>query len=309
MSHTDNENIEGPGPSHEDRTTKAAPASSGRRMARKKVWITYPDEAQLGRSRDDDGAQSPNLYVPGSKGVKGQVKIYDVNEPSIVTQIATDVLSHVIERAVDRAIDEVRLHAKSWWNDRKSKRKSAAPSKSRVRGLFEPAPAAPAGWYVDRFDATQLRYWDGVAWTNRFAPTRRTAATPAPVATTSHAPATQPLEESRIIMSSAEWQELVLAWLKAGAIGEELWRRISTACIKDADAATLESQREMEKLTARQGADRIRLMLESNSSLRDEGALAEFMKLFGSGRNADFEDARLRNAAMKEAPRLTEGEL
>jgi hypothetical protein len=80
-------------------------------------------------------------------------------------------------------------------------------------------------------------------------------------------------------MSSAEWQEPVLARLKAGAIGEELWGLISSARIKDADVATLESQREMEKLTA-VGATRIKLMLEANHSLRDEGALTEFMRLF-----------------------------
>ncbi|MET9449145.1 hypothetical protein [Streptomyces cinerochromogenes] len=103
-------------------------------------------------------------------------------------------------------------------------------------------------------------------------------------------------------MSSAEWQELVLAWLKTGAIGEELWLLISNARIKDADAATLHSQRELEKLTARQGVDRIRLMLESNPSLRDEGTLTEFMRLFGGGRNVDLGHVQLRNEAIKEVP-------
>ncbi|MFI9646132.1 DUF2510 domain-containing protein [Streptomyces sp. NPDC052040] len=329
MTHTDDENTERPGARHADGQTQ------GGKWLEKKVLIKYPDEAQLGRSRDDDGVLSPNFYVPGLKGVKGQVKIYDVDEneadslinehawnrlerppdsrasePSIVTQVVVDALSRAIGRAVgravDRAVDEASLHAKTWWNGRKSKRKSVAPSQSRVRGLSAPAPTAPAGWYVDTCDATQLRYWDGAAWTNRFTPSF--TATPAPVAPTSHAPATQPLEESRISMSSAEWQGLVLAWLKSGAIGEELWLLISNARIKDADAATLQSQCELEKLTARQGVDRIRMMLESNPSLRDEGALTEFMRLFGGGRNVDLEHPQLRNEAIKEVPRLTEGE-
>jgi wyosine [tRNA(Phe)-imidazoG37] synthetase (radical SAM superfamily) len=95
-------------------------------------------------------------------------------------------------------------------------------------------------------------------------------------------------------MTSAEWQELVRAWLTAGAIGEELWRRLSNAHIKDADNAILESQREMEKLTAQQGAARITLMLDANPSLRDEGALREFMKIFRGDRSVDGRDVPLR---------------
>ena len=86
-------------------------------------------------------------------------------------------------------------------------------------------------------------------------------------------------------MSSAEWQEHVRAWLAAGAIEQELWRRISNAHIKDADDATLEAQRGIEQLTPEQGAHRIKLMLEANPSLRDEFALSEFMKFFAGGRS------------------------
>jgi len=62
---------------------------------------------------------------------------------------------------------------------------SIGSSQSRVRVLPAPAAAAPAGWYVDASDATRLRYWDGTAWTDHFAPTSRTAAAP-------HAPAPPP---------------------------------------------------------------------------------------------------------------------
>ncbi|MET9449146.1 hypothetical protein [Streptomyces cinerochromogenes] len=168
MTRTDNENTERPGAGHEDRQAQ------GGKWLEKKVLIKYPDEAQLGRSRDDDGALSPNFFVPGLKGVKGQVKIYDVDEsevdslinehsgdrrerpsdsrvsePSIVAQIANDVLSRAIDRVVDRAVDEACLCAKRWWNDRKSKRKSVVPSQSRVRGVVRTCPGG-TGWLVRR---------------------------------------------------------------------------------------------------------------------------------------------------------------
>lgn len=34
---------------------------------------------------------------------------------------------------------------------------------------------APADWYPDPDDATKLRYWDGTAWTEHFAPTAQPA--------------------------------------------------------------------------------------------------------------------------------------
>ncbi len=107
-------------------------------MVRKTVEIEYEEGMQLGRSRDGDGASSPNLFTPGSKGVKGQVKIYDIGEgegdlltdsPPVVcvaSEYGADsrgrerlepeeivellaILVEVAERAAPRL--------KRWWND------------------------------------------------------------------------------------------------------------------------------------------------------------------------------------------------
>ena len=222
--------------------------------------------------------------------------------------------------------------------------KSQREEKRSERSSIAPASATPAGWYEVASDATRLRYWDGTAWTNDFAQRQGTAAAlaadwyPDPsnaaqlrywdgTAWTHHvAPkhgtagvARQPLaapslerglvsarEEPRISMSSAEWQAHVRAWMAAGAIEQELWRRLSNAHISDAGQATLEAQREMEQLTPEQGAYRIRLMLEAHPSMRDGVGLTEFMKFFGGGRSALGRDVPVRIERTNETRRPME---
>jgi len=171
------------------------------------------------------------------------------------------------------------------------------------------AAGTPTDWYPDPSNAAQLRYWDGTAWTHHVAPKHGTAGV-----------ARQPLaapsperglvsarEEPRISMSSAEWQAHVRAWMAAGAIEQELWRRLSNAHISDAGQATLEAQREMEQLTPEQGAYRIRLMLEAHPSMRDGVGLTEFMKFFGGGRSALGRDVPVRIERTNETRRAMEG--
>jgi hypothetical protein len=144
-----------------------------------------------------------------------------------------------------------------------------------------PMHATTAGWYPAPSDATQLRYWSGAIWTGHFAP--RSGASPATRAATTPWPDMDRIptgDEFRITMSSAEWQSHVRAWMAAGTVQQELWHRLSNAQISDADQLTLEAQRRMEQLTAEQGAQRVRLMLEANPGLRDELALSEFLTYF-----------------------------
>jgi hypothetical protein len=141
--------------------------------------------------------------------------------------------------------------------------------------------STPADWYPDPADATQLRYWDGATWTHHVTPIHGTGEVAQPIGAYLEKGPTSAHAEPRMRMTSAEWQAHVRAWMAAGAIQQELWRRLSTADIGGADPATLETQRQMEQLTAEQGAHRIRFMLEANPSLRNEFGLAEFMKMFG----------------------------
>lgn len=167
-----------------------------------------------------------------------------------------------------------------------------------------------ADWYVDPWNATQLRYWNGTAWTHHIAPRERAALTadwyvdpwnvaqlrywngrgwtahtgPRRVAAPLYATGTESVgarEGARTMMSSAEWQAAFRVWLSAGAIGQELWRRLSNAHISDADDATLAAQEEMGRLTPQQAAHRIQSTLEAHPHLRIEGPLSEFMKVLG----------------------------
>jgi hypothetical protein len=78
-------------------------------------------------------------------------------------------------------------------------------------------------------------------------------------------------------MSTAEWQAHVRAWMATGTVEQELWRRLTNAQIVDADGLTLEAQRRLEQLTAEQGAQRIRLMLDANPGMVRDLDLAGFM--------------------------------
>ncbi len=138
-------------------------------------------------------------------------------------------------------------------------------------------PHTPAGWYPSHGDVSRLQYWDGRTWTAHFRPapghrdTRVPATNPPP-----HSRQSTDNDAGRTSMTSAEWQSHVRAWVTAGALEQELWRRLSNAQISDADQDTIEAQRKMEQLTAEQGAERMRLMLEANPGLRDELGITAF---------------------------------
>ena len=149
-----------------------------------------------------------------------------------------------------------------------------------------PRPGAvttPADWYPDPSNPTQLRFWDGSAWTNHVTIDAGAAVglqqTNATASGSELAPAHS---ETKINMSRAEWQAHVEAWLRAGAIQQELWRRLSNARIQDPDDATLEAQGRMEALTPEEGARRIRAMLEANPALREQASFLDLTRLFSS---------------------------
>jgi hypothetical protein len=146
-----------------------------------------------------------------------------------------------------------------------------------------PAPGVvttPADWYSDPSNPAQLRYWDGSAWTSHVTNGAGTAVAPQPATARAFDRGLAPAHaEPKVNMSSAEWKAHVEAWLRVGAIQQELWRRLSHAHLQDADDATLEAQRRMEALTPEEGARRIKLMLEASPVLREQGSLVDLMRL------------------------------
>ncbi|TNM37666.1 DUF2510 domain-containing protein [Nocardioides albidus] len=152
-------------------------------------------------------------------------------------------------------------------------------------------PTTPADWYPDPSNPAQLRYWDGRAWTGHVTSGPSTSVG---VYTSAPDASRQLSRDEQIRMSNAEWQAHVRAWLQAGAIQQELWRRLSNAHIQDADQSTLAAQRRMEELSPEEGARRIHQMLEANPGLRDPSAFANFMAMFGGQPGAPLMVERFR---------------
>lgn len=148
-----------------------------------------------------------------------------------------------------------------------------------------PAPGSvttPADWYPDPSSPAQLRYWDGNAWTGHVANgSGAVVGLQRAHANTSGGQLAPAQVEPKINMTSSEWKALVEAWLRVGAVQQELWRRLSNANIEDADQLTLEAQRRMEALTPEEAARRIQLMLEASPALREQGSLLDLMRLLG----------------------------
>lgn len=144
----------------------------------------------------------------------------------------------------------------------------------------EAATSTPAGWYPDPWNAAKLRYWSGTSWTHHLAPRPDAHVAVRPTTASSDPPKATTGDDVRLTMSSSEWQAHVRAWMAAGAVEQELWRRLSSARISDGDQLTLYAQRRMEQLTAEQGTQRIKLMLEANPGLREELGLNEFLTHF-----------------------------
>ncbi|MEU3961764.1 hypothetical protein AB0F42_18375 [Streptomyces buecherae] len=104
-------------------------------------------------------------------------------------------------------------------------------------------------------------------------------------------------------MTSAEAQKRLLALLAAAAFIADQVRTLSHARIEDDDAAP-ELRSALEKLTATQVTDSINRALEADSSLLDEEASAEYMRIFGGGRFVEGRYVPLRNERVREVLRV-----
>lgn len=223
-----------------------------------------------------------------------------------VTEAASSASAYLVVGAAGLALLAlvmVVLRA-GWFGARRRARKRASAEAAAVRHQATqamPAPrfapsTAPAYWYADPWDAAQFRYWDGATWTGHVRPR---FAHPAPVAVpfapqVTDIQATRVHDDRRITMSSAEWQNLMRAWLAAGAVEQALWQRLVHARISDADQVTLQAQSRMEQLTPELGAQKARLMLEANPHMRDDLPLLDFLASFlAAAGAARGEQARL----------------
>ncbi len=312
-------------------------------MPKKKMWVEWDDGAELSQSHKGPGNYSP-LTRDGDRNL-GQVTLsdyddYDDDDAPDISGLVPLALVVIAGLAAGAAGAKAARQTKDGKKTRRSNRSSEIPADAAPAGWYEmesdasqlrywdgsawtddfahrrssasalpadwypdpangtrlrywdghgwthhiePRPGAtatPADWYPDPSHASQLRYWDGLSWTSHVSPTEGTASVALPPELSRGLDVATANTEGRIRMSTEEWQAHVRAWMAAGAIEHGLWLRLSHAYISDADQPTLDAQQQMEELTPEQAKHHIRLMLESNPSLRGGIGLTEFMKLF-----------------------------
>ncbi|MEU8755313.1 hypothetical protein AB0C88_33035 [Streptomyces chartreusis] len=243
-------------------------------MVRRRVEIEYEEGAQLGRSRDGDGASSPNLFVPGLQGVKGQVKIYDIDEGE--ADSLTDSPSVVY------VTDEYTSDSRAKEPSELGELLGALALHGAIVALEKAKPHVKR-WWIDQACPAINSMWNRLAKT-READSQATAAESSTSVGSASAESSQEvavtLEAYRVNMSSVEARERFVAALVARLFSEEQLRILRNARIEDEDSpADLNSS--METLTSKQFGESVTLMLEANPSLVDEEKLAEIGKILG----------------------------
>lgn len=232
-------------------------------MVRRRVEIEYPDDAALGQSRQADGASSPNFYVSDYKGVRGQVKIYDIDEDEArlfypepdyleseqrvperdpFAEAISDALAQVMTHYINLGFAKAAPHVKAWVADKAMPAVKSTVHSARSR--------ITKGRKVAQTDLSELGT-SAVAATD---PSTELDATPS---------------DDKPSMSGHEAQTRVAAALLARAFSDEQLRMVFSARIDD-DDEFFAWMKSMEKRTPAEIEDRIHLMIESNPGFLEE---------------------------------------
>jgi hypothetical protein len=213
--------------------------------------------------------------------VSEEASVSRASEPSILAEVIAEVVSH----AIDVAVAEAKPYVNRLWNDKalpaiKSARNKTSNRIAKARRADRQADAAELATFVEAAPADS---------------SEEVAAA---------------LEEDKPSMSSEEAQKRLVAALMARALSDEAKafsdeqiRMLLNARVEDGDAF-LAWKSSLEKLTPQEVEDRIHLMLETNPSF-----LEEFVKMFWGDRNLDGQSMPVTNEKIKEALRLTDGEM
>lgn len=135
---------------------------------------------------------------------------------------------------------------------------------AHVNRRVEPARGR---WIADPWNERQVRWWSGTVWTEHVRPRVGPGNATGMGIASEHGRVVHDPAVPRIVMTTAEWQAHVGGWMAAGAAQQELWRRLSNAQISDADEYTLQAQQQMAQLSAEQSARQIQSMLDANPAL------------------------------------------
>lgn len=247
-----------------------------------------------GRSRDGDGTESPNLFLPGARGVKAHAKIRDIDKDDDVRlsdpepvyiyvddeslgDTATEESSELGEAlgallvlGVIFAAQKAAPHLKRWWSDQ------ALPFLKKTRAKLSRAPRA--GSQVVAAESSALAEF-------------------APAASSREVFAA--LDEYRASMSSTEARDRLVAALVARLFSEEQLRLLRNARIQD-EGGALELASAMEMLTPHRLGASLTMMLDANPSWPDEGTLNELGKILG-GRRGDGDGVPMESGWIKRA--------
>lgn len=223
-----------------------------------------PDGQHLGTSHEVDGAVTGHLFEDGK--LKGHAAWQWVdepeedyssnyqNEPRQLTQeeleLAAKIAAMIVLFMVG-VVAEATPHVKRWWNERAIPTvKSAWKRVTALRTANSTVGATSSSVGQATFIASAAGVEVAVA-------------------------------ESKVRMSTAEWEHRFRAMLAAEEFKNEQLQILSHARIED-EGTVLEAQEDAKQLTAEQFADRIKLMLEANPSLLNEETSAGLMRVFSA---------------------------
>lgn len=225
-----------------------------------------PEGQHLGTSHNVDGAVTGHLFSDGDNKLQGHAAWREVEDEddyysssSYEYEPPRQLTQEEIERAAELAalmilgiikgVQWASPRVKRWWDG-----KAAPKLKStwyKVRGRSTTAPEVINLGHVTATPATFVASTAGVE-----------------VA----------VAQSKIRMSSAEWEQRLQAMLAAGAFQDEQRRILANAQIEDDDRA-LEGSTTQQELTPLQFAERVQAMLEANPSLLSDAGSAEIMRV------------------------------
>jgi hypothetical protein len=274
--------------------------------------VRVPKGTRLSRSRETDGAHRGLTRDPDTKKL-GHAEIFLKDEadslsneypsylpvseePSVPRvserSILDEVIAYVVSYAINVAAAEAKPHVRRLWNDKalpaiKSARNKTSDKIARARRVDRQAAAAELATFVEAAPGDSSEEVAAV------------------------------LEEDKPGMSSEEAQKHLVAALMAKALSDEAKalsdeakafsdeqiRTLINARVEDVDGF-LTWNSSLEKLTPQEVEDLIHLMLETNPSF-----LEEFIKMFWRDRNVDGHSIPVTNEKIKEALRLTDGEI
>ena len=220
----------------------------------------------LGTSHEVNGAVTGHLFDDETNRLQGHAAWREVDEPEddYSSRGDDEPQHHLTQEEIERLAELAALiisgivktvvvaspHVKRWWNERVVPTVQSAwkriPKPRSAKNQV--APASQASVSQPTFVASPTGVEIAVA-------------------------------ESKITMSSAEWEQRFRAMLAAGVFQENQRQILSHARIED-DSNALESQKATEQLTPQQFADRIKLMLEANPSLLNDSTVSELVRVF-----------------------------